>query len=190
MGTSLKCADKFTPVSRRSQLLCAVSLRPKHKLSFTHLRRSGYSLACNESQFAKAKDGENRSKDLAEVAMKTTMFLFCLMLTASLCAAQTSAASEGAQDKKATKASQKESRWQGHIVRMNKDGSSLTVRGGSTTKDSFEREIFYSSSTEWTKAGKPAQQDEFKDGSFVIVLGRPDDKGTFQATRIDLRLPR
>ena len=120
--------------------------------------------------------------------MKATI-LCCLILAASMCAAQTPAG-EGTQDKKATTTSQKESRWQGHIVRMNKDGSSLTVRGGQTTKDSFEREIFYDSSTEWTKGGKQAQQDEFKEGSFVIVLGHPDDKGNFQARRIDLRLPR
>jgi hypothetical protein len=122
--------------------------------------------------------------------MKAATILFCLILAASLCTAQTSAAGENMQGKKVTTAREKESRWQGHIVRMNKDGSSLTVRGGQTTKDSFEREIFYTSSTEWTKHGKPAQQDEFKDGSFVIVLGHPDDKGNFQARRIDLRLPR
>ena len=41
-----------------------------------------------------------------------------------------------------------------------------------------------------TKQGKPAQMEEFKDGSFVIVLGHADDKGVLHATRIDLRLPR
>src|SRR5438876_291015 len=50
--------------------------------------------------------------------------------------------------------------------------------------------IFYDSSTEWTKQGKPADQNEFKEGSFVIVLGHPDDKGVLHATRVDLRLPR
>ena len=122
--------------------------------------------------------------------MKSTIILFSMVLTASLCAAQTSAASESKQDKKAATSDQKETRWQGHIVRQNKEGSTLTVRGGQSTKDSFEREISYDSSTEWTKTGKPAQQDEFKDGSFVIVLGHADEKGGFHARRIDLRLPR
>ncbi len=35
-----------------------------------------------------------------------------------------------------------------------------------------------------------AQQDEVKEGSFVILLGEVDDKGVLHATRIDLRLPR
>jgi hypothetical protein len=122
--------------------------------------------------------------------MKSTIILVSLVLAASLCAAQTSAATESKPDNKAASSDQKETRWQGHIVRQNKEGSTLTVRGGQSTKDSFEREISYDSSTEWTKRGKAAQLDEFKDGSFVIVLGHADDKGTFHARRIDLRLPR
>ena len=31
--------------------------------------------------------------------------------------------------------------------------------------------------------------DEFKDGADVIVLGKFDDNGVLQATRIDLRRP-
>jgi len=56
--------------------------------------------------------------------------------------------------------------------------------------ESTERTILYDGSTQWTKQGKPAEQSEFKEGSFVIVLGHPDEKGVFHATRIDLRLPR
>ena len=56
--------------------------------------------------------------------------------------------------------------------------------------ESTERVILYDGSTQWTKQGKPAEQSEFKEGSFVIVLGHPDEKGVFHATRIDLRLPR
>ena len=93
-------------------------------------------------------------------------------------------------DKKEATADTKEARWQGHIVRINKDNSSLSVRGGQKNMESMERQIFYDSSTEWTKQGKPADQSEFKEGSFVIVLGHPDDKGVFHATRIDLRAPR
>jgi len=92
-------------------------------------------------------------------------------------------------DKKETTADTKETRWQGHIVRINKEKSSLSVRGGQKNMESMERQIFHSS-TEWTKQGKPADESEFKEGSFVIVLGHPDDKGVFHATRVDLRLPR
>ena len=37
---------------------------------------------------------------------------------------------------------------------------------------------------------KTAEQSEFKEGSFVIVLGTVDDKGILHASHIDLRLPR
>ncbi|HZQ24467.1 MAG TPA: hypothetical protein VFA89_16885 [Terriglobales bacterium] len=84
----------------------------------------------------------------------------------------------------------KEERWQGHIVRINKDNSTLDVRGGRKNMDQTDRRIQYDSSTAWTKQGKPADQSEFKDGSFVIVLGQSDSKGVFHATRVDLRMPR
>jgi hypothetical protein len=97
-------------------------------------------------------------------------------------------AGEPKAEKKAAKA--KEGRVQGHIVRINKDKSTMSIRGGRSSKDTFEREISYDSSTQWTKLGKPAQPDEFKEGSFVIAVGKPDEKGNFHANRIDLRLPR
>ena len=93
-------------------------------------------------------------------------------------------------DKKEATADTKEARWQGHIVRINTDQSSLSVRGGQSNMESSEKLIFYDSSTRWTKQGKPAEQNEFKEGAFVIVLGHPDEKGVFHATQIDLRLPR
>jgi hypothetical protein len=122
-----------------------------------------------------------------EDAMKATIILFGLLFAASTLVAQT--ATENKPDKKAA-ASQKEARWQGHVIRINKDDSSLSVRGGQKNMESMERQIKYDSSTEWTKQGKPADQGEFKEGSFVIVLGHPDEKGVFHATRIDLRTPR
>ena len=122
--------------------------------------------------------------------MKSKVIFFSLILAASLCAAQPQAGGESKPDKKSTSSAQKESRWQGHIVRINKDESSLSVRGGQKNMESMERQIMYDSSTEWTKQGKPAEQSEFKEGSFVIVLGQPDDKGVFHARRIDLRMPR
>lgn len=84
----------------------------------------------------------------------------------------------------------KEDKWQGHIVRINKSESTLDVRGGQKNMDQTEKRIHYDSSTQWTKQGKPAEMSEFKDGSFVIAVGNSDEKGVFHATRIDLRLPR
>jgi hypothetical protein len=118
--------------------------------------------------------------------MKLSVILLALVFMGVAFAGQTNAPG----DKKEATADTKEARWQGHIVRINKDNSSLSVRGGQKNMESMERQIFYDSSTEWTKQGKPADQSEFKEGSFVIVLGHPDDKGVFHATRIDLRQPR
>jgi hypothetical protein len=84
----------------------------------------------------------------------------------------------------------KETKWQGHIIRINKDESMIDLRGGLKNMDSDEKKIAYDSSTRWTKLGKAAEQSEFKEGSFIIVLGHVDDKGVLHATRIDLRLPR
>ena len=117
--------------------------------------------------------------------MRVAAILLTLVVFGTLCVGQTPSASDK-QDKKTTA---KEARWQGSIVRVNKN-STLIVRGGQGNMESTERTIVYDSSTEWTKQGKPAQQSEFKEGSFVIVLGHADKKGVFHATRIDLRLPR
>lgn len=110
-----------------------------------------------------------------------------LALVGSLCIGIMASAANS-NDEKTTAA--KESRWQGQIVRVDKKDSRLVVRGGQGNMESIERQIYYDSSTEWTKLGKPAEQSEFKEGSFVIVLGHADKKGVFHATRVDLRLPR
>jgi len=93
-------------------------------------------------------------------------------------------------DKKMAMADEKEGRWQGTIIRISKDQSTLSVRGGQSNMASTERTIAYDDSTKWTKQGKKAEMSDFKEGSFVIVVGKPDDKGVFHASQIDLRLPR
>ena len=122
--------------------------------------------------------------------MRLSVILLAFVFVGVLFAGQATPASNSDQDKKVAPADAKEARWQGHIVRINKDQSSLSVRGGQSNMESTERMILYDDSTQWTKQGKPAEQSEFKEGSFVIVLGHPDEKGVFRATRIDLRLPR
>jgi len=115
------------------------------------------------------------------------MKLFLVFLSAILLG---TAVAQTASDKKGSAADSQEARWQGHIVRVNKSASSLAIRGGMKNMESTERQVFYDSSTEWTKQGKPADQSEFKEGSFVIAVGHVDDKGVFHATRVDLRAPR
>ncbi len=85
-------------------------------------------------------------------------------------------------------AAKKEVRWQGHIVRSSKEQSTVTVR--SDRPGAHERIVVYNTSTKWTKYAKPADPSEFKDGSFVICLGKYDQKGRFIASRIELRAPK
>lgn len=77
-------------------------------------------------------------------------------------------------------------RWKGRIVRVSEDQSILTIRGGPSSRDTVQREVLLNSATRWTKVGKPAEQSEFKEGSYVIVVGKPN-KGRLEAINIDLR---
>jgi len=92
--------------------------------------------------------------------MKVCRTLLSLALMGAIVGSIPAIAKQAAESKKEP-AAKKETKWQGHV-----------------------------SSTQWTKLGKPGEQDEIKEGSFVIVLGQVDDKGVLHATRIDLRLPR
>ena len=121
--------------------------------------------------------------------MKGSLTLLSLVLAGAVFVAMPAGANQAASDK-AAPAAKKETRWQGHVVRIYKDQSELDIRGGATANAQDVRKVAYDSSTQWTKLGKPGQQDEVKEGSFVIVLGQVDDKGTLHASRIDLRLPR
>jgi len=98
-------------------------------------------------------------------------------------------ANQAAADKKEAPAAKKETKWQGNVVRIYKDLSQMDISGGPAPSKA-QRKVAYDASTEWTKLGKPGQQDEVKEGSFVILLGHVDDKGVLHAKRIDLRLPR
>ena len=82
-------------------------------------------------------------------------------------------------------AAAKQSRWDGHIVRMDKDGSWMDVRNSK----GVEKRIHWTSSTSWTKVNKPVtDQSIFKEDERVICLGNYNDKTEFIATRIDLRV--
>jgi hypothetical protein len=122
-----------------------------------------------------------------EDAMKVSVILLSLVFAGALFAAVPAGAQQAGAEKKEGAA--KETKWQGHVVRINKGESTMDIRGGTAPSKDL-RTVAFDSSTEWTKLGKPAQQDEFKQASFVIVLGHVDDKGVLHATRIDLRLPK
>jgi Cu/Ag efflux protein CusF len=76
----------------------------------------------------------------------------------------------------------KESRWKGVIVRINKDQSTMDVRGGTV-----EKKIHFDSSTKWTEGKKVIDMSEFKEGSHVVCLGSYESGSVvMNATRIDL----
>ena len=94
--------------------------------------------------------------------MKLWMILLTFVFAGAAFAGQTTPACNSDQDKKAATDEVKETRWQGDIVRINKDQSSLSVRGGQSNMESAERMISYDGSTQWTKPGKPAEQSDSK----------------------------
>jgi len=122
--------------------------------------------------------------------MKFYRNLVSVVLAGALFAAMPLGAIQATSDSKPAPAAKKETKWQGNVIRINKDLSMMDIRGGVNTRAEDVRKVAYDSATEWTKLGKPGQMDQVKEGSFVIVLGHVDDKGVLHATRIDLRLPR
>jgi hypothetical protein len=120
--------------------------------------------------------------------MKGSLTLLSLVLAGAIFVALPAGANQTATETKAS-AAKKETKWQGSVIRIYKDTSEMDIRGGAAPATDT-RKVAYDSSTEWTKHGKPGQQDEVKEGSFVIILGHLDDKGRLHASRIDLRLPR
>lgn len=119
--------------------------------------------------------------------MKGFLAILSLVLAGAIFAAMP--ASGGQAETKAP-AAKKATKWQGHVVRINKDESQFDLRGGINSNSEDTRKVAYDSSTQWTKGGKPGQQDDVKEGSFVIVLGSVDGKGVLHATRVDLRQAR
>jgi hypothetical protein len=124
-----------------------------------------------------------------EDAMKVPVTLLSLVFAGLVFAAMPAGANQEAAEKKDASAADKETQWQGNVIRFYNDKSMLEIRGGLAPSSDL-RKVAYDSSTEWTKQGKPGKQDEVKQGSFVILVGHVDDSGVLHATRIDLRRPR
>jgi hypothetical protein len=117
--------------------------------------------------------------------MRTVLLLVSLAVLASIAVGTTvtKAQDQQAEAPKSKKAGQ-QLRWDGHIVRINKDNSTMDIRN----RRGMERTIHWDSSTTWTKLNKPVtDQSEFKEDARVIVLGKSEN-GQFMATRIDLRV--
>jgi hypothetical protein len=119
--------------------------------------------------------------------MKLSAALLSLVLGGAVFTAIPAGAKQAAPEKK--EAVKKEAKWQGTVIRISKDQSTIAIHGGPPPSEA-QRTISYNDSTEWTKVGKPGKQEEVVEGSFVIVVGHVDDQGVLHARRIDLRLPR
>lgn len=121
--------------------------------------------------------------------MKLPATLLCLVLAGVVFVGLPAQAFQATAEQKPGPAAAKETKWQGYVVRIDKDHSMITIRGGVPPANDT-RQVIYDSSTVWTKVGQPVQQDEVKTDSFLIILGNVDNKGLLHATRIDLRLPK
>jgi Ni/Co efflux regulator RcnB len=119
--------------------------------------------------------------------MRIPAALLSVVLAGAVFAATPASANQDAAEKK--DAVKKENKWQGKVVRVNTDSSTIDIHGGAAPSET-QRKISYDASTQWTSGGKPGQQDDVKTGSFIIVIGTVDGDGVMHATRIDLRAPR
>jgi Ni/Co efflux regulator RcnB len=119
--------------------------------------------------------------------MKIPAALLSVVLAAAVFVATPASANQAATEK--TDTTKKENKWQGKVVRIDKDTSTIDIHGGAAPSET-QRKIMYDASTHWTNGGKPGQQDDVKTGSFIIVIGTVDGDGVLHATRIDLRAPR
>jgi Ni/Co efflux regulator RcnB len=119
--------------------------------------------------------------------MKIREALLSIVLAGAVFAVTPARANQADTEKK--DATNKQTKWQGKVVRVNTDSSTIDIHGGAHPSEA-QRKIMYDASTQWTNGGKPGQQDDVKTGSFIIVLGTVDGDGVLHATRIDLRAPR
>ena len=85
----------------------------------------------------------------------------------------------------------KEARWEGNVLRISSDKSSLDVRqpGGN-----IDKTIYFDSATEWNsqyhgdKTVTKIDASQVKEGDRVICVGTYNEKNEFHATTISKRL--
>ena len=116
--------------------------------------------------------------------MKRILVLLLIAVFAAIGLAAQDQPAGGEKEKKVSAA--KLERWSGSILRMDKDGMTLTVR----KKGGMEKIIHYSSATAWTKkAGGAADSSTLKEGDRVVCHGKYEgDK--FVATEIIVQTPK
>ena len=125
--------------------------------------------------------------------MKVPVTLLSLVFVGLVFAAPPAGVTQEAAEKKDAPAAQKETQWQGHVVRINKDQSMMEIRGGSAPSKDL-RKVSYDSSTQWTsqehhsKTVNNIDASQVKDNDRVICLGTWDKDGVLHASSCSKRL--
>lgn len=119
------------------------------------------------------------------------VILLAVVCTASVFAAQEKPAGETKATKEKTDKTAKQDRWEGVVVRSDRDKSTLTVR---QVGSNDQRTVQYDSSTQWvsqehgSKKVNNIDADQVKDGDRVIARGAWEKPGVLHATLISKRL--
>lgn len=122
----------------------------------------------------------------------TSVLAFSLSMAVFAQEASKEEAKEAPAHAKAEKTA-KQARYEGIVVRSNKDESTLTVRKMGSTNQTT---VHYDSSTQWTHQEHGSKNvvnidpSQVKDNDRVICLGTYDQKGTFHATLVSKRTPK
>ncbi len=117
--------------------------------------------------------------------------LLVVILAGTVLTTAVVAQESGAMDSAQSGKKHKQARWEGIIVRSNKEKKMLTVRQRSSN---VEKEVAYDDSTRWTsqehgsKKVNDIDASQVSDNDRVICLGSYDKSGVLHATLISKRL--
>jgi hypothetical protein len=119
------------------------------------------------------------------------MVILAGTMLATAVVAQEGGAESGAMDSAQSGKKHKQDRWEGVVVRSNKDKKMLTVRNRGTN---VEKEVMYDDSTRWvsqehgSKKVNDIDASQVSDNDRIICLGSYDKSGRLHATMISKRL--
>ena len=127
------------------------------------------------------------------VAMCSVLLMVILVGTvlATAVVAQEGGTESGAMDSAQSAKKHNQDRWEGVVVRSNKDKKTLTVRHRGTN---VEKEVMYDDSTRWvsqehgSKKVNDIDASQVSDNDRIICLGSYDKGGRLHATMISKRL--
>jgi len=123
--------------------------------------------------------------------LKSMLTLLCALAFSTSMLALAQDTKEGMDKPASMEKSAKKARWEGVVVRSDKDKSFLTVRQRGSN---VEKNVVYDGSTEWasqehgSKKVNKIDASEVKDNDRVICLGTWDKDGVLHATMISKRL--